>query len=78
MRKSGTKFEGWCKYFSPFKTCESTETGVVTQRSLYRDLFNQNGMDFVSEISFFKTPVADEKMFILATDRGSKSAREII
>ena len=43
------------------KTCESTETGAVTQRSLYRDLFNQNGMDFVSEISFCKTPVADEK-----------------
>ena len=27
----------------------STETGAVTQRSLYRDLFNQNGMDFVTE-----------------------------
>ena len=24
-------------------------TGAVTQRSLYRDLFNQNGMDFVTE-----------------------------
>ena len=54
------------------------ETGAVTQRSLYRDLFNQNGMDFVSEISFCKTPVADEKVLILATDIGSKSAREII
>ena len=30
-------------------TFESTETGAVTQRSLYRDLFNQNGMDFVTE-----------------------------
>ena len=30
-------------------TCESTETGAVTQRSLYRDLFKQNGMDFVTE-----------------------------
>ena len=30
-------------------TCESTETGAVTQRGLYRDLFNQNGMDFVTE-----------------------------
>ena len=38
----------------------------------------QNGMDFVTEISFCKTPVADEKMLILVTDRGSKSAREII
>ena len=26
------------------------------QRSLYWDLFNQNGMDFVTEISFCKTP----------------------
>ena len=26
-----------------------TETGAVTQRSLYRDLFKQNGMDFVTE-----------------------------
>ena len=25
------------------------ETGAVTQHSLYRDLFNQNGMDFVTE-----------------------------
>ena len=27
-------------------TSMSTETGAVTQRSLYRDLFNQNDMDF--------------------------------
>ena len=27
----------------------STETGTVTQCSLYRDLFIQNGMDFVTE-----------------------------
>ena len=33
-------------------------SGAVTQRGLYRDLFNQNGMDFVTEISFCKTPVA--------------------
>ena len=32
-----------------YYTWESTETGAVTQRSLYRDLFNQNGMDFVPE-----------------------------
>ena len=32
-----------------YYTCESTETGAVTQRSLYRDLFKQNGMDFVTE-----------------------------
>ena len=25
------------------------ETGAVMQHSLYRDLFNQNGMDFVTE-----------------------------
>ena len=46
------------------------ETGVVTQRSLYRDLFNQNGMDFVTEISFCKTAVVDEKMLILAVEGG--------
>ena len=34
-------------------------TGAVTQRGLYRDLFNQNSMDFVTEISFCKSPVAD-------------------
>ena len=34
-------------------------TGAVTQRGLYRDLFNQNSMDFVTEISFRKSPVAD-------------------
>ena len=45
-------------------------SGAVTQRLLYRDLFNQNGMDFVTEISFCKNPVADIwKMSILATDR---------
>ena len=40
------------------------ETGAVTQLSLYRDLFNQNGMDFVTEISFCKTPVVDEKRLV--------------
>ena len=44
------------------------ETGAVTQRSLYRDLFNQNGMDFATEISFCKTPVVDEKMLVLGTE----------
>ena len=34
-------------------------SGAVSQRGLYRDLFNQNGMDFVTEISFCKTLVAD-------------------
>ena len=43
------------------------------QHSLYRDLFNQNGIDFVAEISFCKTVVADEKMLILAIGRGWKS-----
>ena len=45
-------------------TYVSTEIGTVTQRSLYRDLFDQNGMDF-AEISLYKTPVVDEKMLIL-------------
>ena len=46
-------------------TYVSTEIGTVTQRSLYRDLFDQNGMDFATEISLCKTPVVDEKMLIL-------------
>ena len=63
-------------------------TSAITQRSLYRDLFNQNGMDFVTEISFCKTPVADiwknvdfisnRNTRISRTDGGWKSAREII
>ena len=54
-------------------------TGAVTQRGLYGDLFNQNGMDFVTEISFGKNPVAVIwKNVEFATDRGWKSAREII
>ena len=40
------------------------------QRSLYWDLFTQNGMDFATELSFCKTPVVDEKMLMLAIDRG--------
>ena len=47
-------------------------TGAVMRRGFYRHLFNQNGIDFVTEISFCKTRVADiwKKMLILATDRG--------
>ena len=45
------------------------EIGATVQHSLYWDLFNQNGMDFATKISFCKTPVVDEKM-ILAIDRG--------
>ena len=47
------------------KTCESTEIGAVTQHSLYWDLFNQNCINFTTEISFCKTPVVDEKVLIL-------------
>ena len=54
------------------------ETGTVMQCSLYQDLFNQNGMDFASEISFCKTPGVDEIMLILAIHRGWKSDRKII
>ena len=45
------------------------------QRSLYRDLFKQNGMDFVTEC---KNLVVDENFLILAIDRGWKSERLII
>ena len=40
------------------------ETGTVMQRSLSQDLFNQKSMDFVTEISFSKTPVVDEKRLV--------------
>ena len=43
----------------------STEIGAVTQCSLYCDLFDQNGMDFATEISLCKTLDVDEKMLIL-------------
>ena len=35
------------------------------KRSLYRDLFNQNCIDFDTEIAFCKTPFVDEKVLIL-------------
>ena len=44
------------------------------QRSLYRDLFKENGMDFVTEY-LCKNPVVDENFLILAIDRGWKSDR---
>ena len=40
------------------------ETGAVTQRSLN----HQTGMDFVTEISFCKTPVDDEKGWFLEVE----------
>ena len=41
------------------------EISAVTQRSLYWDLFNQNCINFATEISFCKTAVVDEKVLIL-------------
>ena len=52
------------------------EIGIVTQHSLY--LFNQNGMDFVTETSLCKTPVVDEKNVDFTIDRGWKSDNDII
>ena len=54
----------------PLLTYVSTEIGTVTQRSLYRDLFDQNGMDFATEISLCKSPVVDEKKIDFTIDRG--------
>ena len=51
------------------------ETGTITQCISYQDLSNQNGMDFVIEISFCKIPVVDEKRLFF---RGWKSLREIV
>ena len=55
-----TKFESWCKFFSPIK--------LVSLRKLapsHNAVFNhQTGMDFVTEISFCKTPIVDEKRLV--------------
>ena len=56
-----TKFESWCKFFSPIN--------LVSLRKLAPSrnaVFNhqKTGMDFVTEISFCKTPVVDEKRLI--------------
>ena len=67
MRIFSTKFEGCCKYFSPTKLV-SLRKLAPSQRSLYRDLYNQNGMDIVTEISFCKNPVDDEKMLVFLED----------
>ena len=43
-------------------TCESTETGaVVTQRSFVTGPLQSECMEFVTEISFCKSPVVDGK-----------------
>ena len=47
---------------------ETEICGAVTLRSLYRDLMSYNGMDFVAEISFCKTPVVDEKRLVLEVE----------
>ena len=53
----------------PIKLVSLRKLAPLCNVVVYLDLFNQNGMDFVTEISFRKTPVVDEKMLILAIDR---------
>ena len=48
---------------------------AVTQHSLYRNLFNQNGMDFVTEYLSVKPRLLIKKGWFFW---GVKSAREII
>ena len=48
--------------FSPIKLVS------LRNRKPYRDLSNQNGMDFVTEISFCKTPVVDEKRLVFEVE----------
>ena len=74
MRIFSKKFEGWTDV-NILVLLNLWVYVAITQHSLYRDLSNQNGMDFVSEISFSKTPAVDEKRLVF---RGWKSAREII
>ena len=62
MRIFSTEFEGWCKSFSPIKLVSlrklAPSRNVVSTGT---SVFDQNGMDFITEISFCKTPVVDEK-----------------
>ena len=66
-----TKFEGWCKYFSPIKLVSLRKLApsrniVCTGTSSVR-----MAKDFVTEISFCKTPAVNEKRLVF---RGWKSA----
>ena len=61
-----TKFEGGSKYFSPFNLLVyGNWHRHATQFVPGPVRFDQNGMDFATEISLCKTPVVDEKMLIL-------------
>ena len=62
-----TKFEGGSKYFSPFINLRvyGNWHRHATQFVPGPVRFDQNGMDFATEISSCKTPVVDEKMLIL-------------
>ena len=60
------KFEGGSKYFSPFNLCVyGNWRRHATQFVAGPVRFDQNGMDFATEISLCKTPVVDEKVLIL-------------
>ena len=50
----------------------STEIGTVTQRSLYRDLFDSIRMAWTLPLKYLyeKTPVVDEKNVDFTIDRG--------
>ena len=58
-----TRFKGWCKYFSPIIILVSLRKLAPSRNvvSTGTSVFDQNGMDFITEISFCKTPVVDEK-----------------
>ena len=61
-----TKFEGESKYFSPFNLLVyGNWHRHATQFVPGPVRFDQNDMDFATEISLCKTPVVDEKMLIL-------------
>ena len=55
-----TKFESWCKFFSPIKLVSLRK--LAPSRNAVCN--HQTGIDFVTEISFCKTPVVDEKRLV--------------
>ena len=75
------KFEGWCKYFSPIKLVSLWK--LAPSRNIFCTGTSSVRMAWTLSLkylikSFCKTLIVDEKMLILAIDRGWKSDKEII
>ena len=76
MRILSTKFEGWCKYFSPVKLVSLRK--LAPSRNILCTGTSSIGMaQSLSLKNLSQIPVVNEKMLILSIDRGGKSDREI-